>query len=282
MGPATSLRESVRGFIQGNMRGSQTFSVPAGRLIDRRWERSACRPKVNGARPPKRRPTQWRPSSAHWPTPASILDVRRCDTRLERADEAEERVFEHRELPMIDDGLGRRLVTAHGSAYAPQPGLAKGELPYLDADPICGCQDLQSLTVWRVQIFGDLQRPNVVRMARVEFTNAGEAPTVLLALTGSPIDGWRIDDVVDHQGVLSLAEALAAANAGEATSHTSLKGRSGGGPHCTSSGRRPDAEIDADWPGQGVMLFPSRLDGAISGLPTARGWVLAPLCMSAV
>jgi len=45
-------------------------------------------------------------------------------------------------------------------------------------------------------------------MARVEFVNAGQPVTVLLALSGSPIQGWRIDDVVIQEGLPSLAEAL--------------------------------------------------------------------------
>ncbi|RYE69832.1 MAG: DUF3828 domain-containing protein [Rhizobiaceae bacterium] len=92
--------------------------------------------------------------------------------------------------------------------------LTKGEWPYLDADPICNCQDLKNLTVQRVQIFSDRQRPHVARMARVEFINAGEHVTVLLALSGSPIQGWRIDDVVNQEGLPSFAEALVALSAG--------------------------------------------------------------------
>ena len=91
--------------------------------------------------------------------------------------------------------------------------LANGELSYLDADPICNCQDFENLTVQHVRIFNDRQRPDVVRMARVEFINAGEPVTVLLALSGSPIQGWRIDDVVNQEGLPSLAEALAASKA---------------------------------------------------------------------
>lgn len=117
--------------------------------------------------------------------------------------------------------------------------LANGELSYLDADPICSCQSSKSLTVQHIQIFSDRQRPDVVRMARVEFTHAGEPVTVLLALSGSPIDGWRIDDVIDHQGLPSLAEALAAANAGEASTSRVTQSEVGQRPrsHETRSAR---------------------------------------------
>jgi len=91
--------------------------------------------------------------------------------------------------------------------------LASGELSYLDTDPICNCQDFEDLTVRHVQIFQDRRRPDVVRMARVAFNNAEEPVTVLLALSGGPIQGWRIDDVVNQDGLPSLAEALAASNA---------------------------------------------------------------------
>ncbi len=91
--------------------------------------------------------------------------------------------------------------------------LANGELSYLDGNPLCNCRDFENLTVQHVQIDQDRQRPDVVRMAKVEFLNAGKPMTVLLALSGSPIQGWRIDDVVNREGLPSLAEALATSNA---------------------------------------------------------------------
>jgi len=86
--------------------------------------------------------------------------------------------------------------------------LGNSELSYLDADPLCNCRDSEKLTVQRVRIFQDQQRPDVVRMARVELISAGHPVTVLLALSGDPIQGWRIDDVVNQEGLPSLAEAL--------------------------------------------------------------------------
>lgn len=87
-------------------------------------------------------------------------------------------------------------------------GLANGELSYLDADPLCNCRDFENLTVQHFQIYQDRQRPDVVRMAKVDFIDAGRPVTVLLALSGSPIQGWRIDDVVGQEGRPSLAQAL--------------------------------------------------------------------------
>lgn len=91
--------------------------------------------------------------------------------------------------------------------------LSNGDLPYLDADPICSCQDFENLTVRHVEIYQDRARPGVSRMARVEFVNAGEDVTVVLALAGNPNQGWRIADVVNQDGYPGLAENLAASNA---------------------------------------------------------------------
>ena len=91
--------------------------------------------------------------------------------------------------------------------------LANGELSYLDANPLCNCRDFENLTVQRVKVDQDRQRPDVVRMAKVELISAGRPVTILLALSGDPIQGWRIDDVVKQGGLPSLAEALAASNA---------------------------------------------------------------------
>lgn len=86
--------------------------------------------------------------------------------------------------------------------------LATEDLPYLDADPICNCQDWETLTV---QSVGLVQDPRG-QIATVAFTRAGEATTVALLLSGDPISGWRIDDVL-NPGYPSLADELAASNA---------------------------------------------------------------------
>lgn len=91
--------------------------------------------------------------------------------------------------------------------------LADGELPYLDADPICSCQDFENLTVQSVRIEPPVDGRGS-RSAQVRFTNAGQRVTVVLSLVGNPNSGWLIDDVVNQDGYPGLAEALAASNAG--------------------------------------------------------------------
>ncbi|MGA0543931.1 DUF3828 domain-containing protein [Brevundimonas sp. VNH65] len=71
--------------------------------------------------------------------------------------------------------------------------LAKDDLPFLDADPICNCQDWEGIAVRSV-------RTRAMGRGRVEavvrFVNGGEAQTgrfVLIREDG----GWRIDDVLN-------------------------------------------------------------------------------------
>ncbi|MBN8528055.1 MAG: DUF3828 domain-containing protein [Caulobacterales bacterium] len=87
--------------------------------------------------------------------------------------------------------------------------LADGDLPYLDADPICDCQDWENLSVHSVAL--SPVRPDGSVEATVRFVNAGEDQTVLLKLVREG-DGWRVDDVM-NPGYPSLAENLAASNA---------------------------------------------------------------------
>jgi hypothetical protein len=87
--------------------------------------------------------------------------------------------------------------------------LATEDPPYLDADPICNCQDWENLTVRSVRID---REPGVAgRRATVRFVNAGEETTVVLRLTGGP-GSWRIDDVLNEGDHPSLAAALAESN----------------------------------------------------------------------
>lgn len=90
--------------------------------------------------------------------------------------------------------------------------LAVEEPPYLDADPICQCQDWENLTVQAVEIsqFPDTTGP--IRRADVWFLNGGEQHQITLRLRGNP-SRWRIEDVLkvsDHGG---LVETLQASNA---------------------------------------------------------------------
>lgn len=85
--------------------------------------------------------------------------------------------------------------------------LATDDLPYLDADPICNCQDWEHLSVRSVTVRLDRTRRRWV--ATVRFVNAGSETTTVLALEGSPTRGWKIDDVL-NPGYPSLANQLAA------------------------------------------------------------------------
>lgn len=87
--------------------------------------------------------------------------------------------------------------------------LATDDLPYLDADPICNCQDWENLTVRSVAL--SPARPDGSVEATVRFVNGGEGQTALLKLVRQA-DGWRVDDVM-NPGYPSLAENLAASNA---------------------------------------------------------------------
>ncbi|HYC97083.1 DUF3828 domain-containing protein [Brevundimonas sp.] len=86
--------------------------------------------------------------------------------------------------------------------------LSGGDLPYLDADPLCNCQDWERLVVQTVRISG--AQPEG-RTATVVFTNGGERGTTIVRLRGNPNAGWRIDDVLSP-GQPGLAARLAEAN----------------------------------------------------------------------
>lgn len=87
--------------------------------------------------------------------------------------------------------------------------LADGDLPWLDADPICNCQDWEHLTVRSVAL--SPVRPDGSVEATVRFVNAGEDNTALLKLVREA-GGWRVDDVM-NPGYPSLADNLAESNA---------------------------------------------------------------------
>ena len=81
--------------------------------------------------------------------------------------------------------------------------VAKGEVPTLNYDPICNCQDqgvftLDSLAITQVG-------PKAAEAA-VVFTNMGETTrqTLKLVMEGP---NWRVDDVVDAEGK-SLAKTM--------------------------------------------------------------------------
>lgn len=86
--------------------------------------------------------------------------------------------------------------------------LAGDEVPYLDGDPVCGCQDWEHLTVRSIQVTRNAGQ-RVVVTAR--FMNAGKETTRVFLMLGNPFR-WRIDDVL-NPGQPSLADQLEASNA---------------------------------------------------------------------
>jgi hypothetical protein len=88
--------------------------------------------------------------------------------------------------------------------------LADGELPWLDADPICNCQDFENIEVLDARADWNAETRVVVT---VRFVNTGQQRTGTFLLLGNPVRGWLIDDVLNPDGP-GLAENLAASNAG--------------------------------------------------------------------
>lgn len=88
--------------------------------------------------------------------------------------------------------------------------LSGDDLPWLDADPICNCQDFEDIRVLDARADWNADTRVVVT---VRFINGGEEQTGYFLMRGNPIRGWRIDDVLNPDGP-SLAENLAASNAG--------------------------------------------------------------------
>lgn len=73
---------------------------------------------------------------------------------------------------------------------------AKDEVPYLNYDPICACQDTDALGLKTVTMTPDGPRAAV---AQVIFTNHGEDHRQTLKLVKEgPM--WRIADVIDDEG----------------------------------------------------------------------------------
>lgn len=82
---------------------------------------------------------------------------------------------------------------------------AKGEVPYLNYDPVCGCQDADGFALTALKMTPDGDRAST---AEVTFTNHGETHQQTLKLVREgPM--WRIADVIDARGQ-SLHDALMA------------------------------------------------------------------------
>ena len=82
---------------------------------------------------------------------------------------------------------------------------AKGEVPYLNYDPICACQDADGFALTALKMTPDGDK---AASAEVTFTNHGQTHQQTLKLVREgPM--WRIADVIDGQGK-SLHDALMA------------------------------------------------------------------------
>lgn len=82
---------------------------------------------------------------------------------------------------------------------------AKGEVPYLNYDPICACQDADGFALTALKMTPDGDR---AASADVTFTNHGQTHRQTLKLVKEgPM--WRIADVIDDKGK-SLHDALMA------------------------------------------------------------------------
>lgn len=82
---------------------------------------------------------------------------------------------------------------------------AKGEVPYLNYDPVCACQDADDFALVALKMTPDGDKAST---AEVTFTNHGETHQQTLKLVREgPM--WRIADVIDARGQ-SLHDALMA------------------------------------------------------------------------
>lgn len=87
---------------------------------------------------------------------------------------------------------------------------AKGEVPTLSYDPVCGCQDQENFVVNAIAV---AQAGNNAADADVAFTNMGEAKTLKLKLVREG-PNWKIEDIIDggvslHDTLMEVAEAAA-------------------------------------------------------------------------
>lgn len=103
-----------------------------------------------------------------------------------------------------------------GSVFAPMlvreiredQRLAKGEVGYLDGDPLCDCQDYDKLTA-QVRTLKRPTRQSADALVHVDFGD-GEARDLRLKLVLTP-NGWRVTDV-GSKDEPSLLHALQRSN----------------------------------------------------------------------
>lgn len=85
---------------------------------------------------------------------------------------------------------------------------ANGEVPTLNGDPICGCQDQADFTIMTLAVAQS--EPNAAE-ATIGFSNLGEAKNLKLKLVREGVN-WKVDDVIDgetslHDTLMTVAEA---------------------------------------------------------------------------
>lgn len=110
--------------------------------------------------------------------------------------------------PMVDLGLEYVWSRRMAGLIRRDGELAVGDPPYLDADPICDCQDWERLSVRSVALE---PTPDGAMIATVRFVNGGQETMRKLRLVREAV-GWRVDDVINLYGYPGLAEALAESN----------------------------------------------------------------------
>jgi hypothetical protein len=81
--------------------------------------------------------------------------------------------------------------------------LAKGEVGYLDGDPLCGCQDHGKLTA-RIRALNLPSRTSAIASMHVDF-GTGETSDFRLKLVLGR-NGWRVADIVSSDGASLLAQ----------------------------------------------------------------------------
>ena len=103
------------------------------------------------------------------------------------------------------DPLYSRILNALvGADFA----AAKGEVPTLNYDPVCACQDQGTFTLDSLAV---AQSEPSKADAAVSFTNAGEQKALRLKLVREGVN-WKIDDIIDgetslHDELMKVAEA---------------------------------------------------------------------------
>jgi hypothetical protein len=114
--------------------------------------------------------------------------------------------YRHRNYNPLDR-LDRTFAPELAAAIREDERLAKGEVDYLDGDPLCGCQDYERITA----TIRSLRLPSRRTASALVRVNLGidHLRDLRLELMRTPA-GWRIADVVSSEG--SLLRALRRAN----------------------------------------------------------------------